>query len=499
MYHNYVFNEVNEALPALLRTVLAEGATVPSRAGGTKELTHVGITLREPWHRELLLTARKANVAAQVAETMWVLAGRDDVEWLARYLPRATDFSDDGKVWRAGYGARLRRWPGRNFSNTHDQLAYVVATLRNDPGSRQAVMSIWDPVVDTTPGKDVPCNDWLHFLCRDGKLDLHVAVRSNDAIWGWSGINQFEWSALLEVVAGLVGVQVGALHFAVTSWHLYEHHYTKAGRIVAAWDVEIARVDLAGSPRFTCNRQDGLVGFDELCQRWFELEEAIRKGRPVSDAVDEFPEPMMRSWLRVLQWWWTGNHTHLHPLEGTRLARACELAVQPSRTIPTHERGSVGVDTAEFVRYVTKLHNEKHAAYGDSWCRRGEMLGIMANIARKVDRLGGGETADETAADTAIDLLVYLAKYSVWLWERSPEAPWDAEGAGGDPSHANATIRDLERHSRVTQTRPELYLIEQFDVLEKAVMAQDPERRKTVDAMLPAAFNLAYSRWLATR
>ena len=56
----------------------------------------------------------------------------------------------------------------------------------------------------------------------------------------------------------------------------------------------------------------------------------------------------------------------------------------------------------------------KHAAYGDSWKRRGETLGILANVARKVDRLGKTDE-HETALDTAVDLLVYLVKYEAWL------------------------------------------------------------------------------------
>ena len=68
------------------------------------------------------------------------------------------------------------------------------------------------------------------------------------------------------------------------------------------------------------------------------------------------------------------------------------------------------------MEFVAQLHREKHAAYGDSWKKRGEMLGIMANIARKMDRLGVAGGGD-TSADTAIDLLVYLIKYRLWIWE----------------------------------------------------------------------------------
>lgn len=330
--HNFIFTDVNEALPRLLTSLLHAGDEVGSRDGRTMELTHVGITLEQPWKRELLLPERKASIAAQVAETMWVLAGRSDVGWLSNYLPRAAQFSDDGQVWRAGYGPRLRSWwnlpPGTRVAVDQpvDQLAYVYNTLKASPSSRQAVASIWDPVVDTQPGKDIPCNDWLSFSSRLGKLDLHVAVRSNDAMWGWSGINTFEWSALLEVMAGLLGLGVGKLHFSVTSFHLYERHWAKASRIKHAVVVDPLYLD--PSPKF--GDVDDLATLDLIIKEWFRVEDNIRNDvGPWREDVDFFPEPMLQSWLRVIAWWWTGDLEHLLPVKNTRLWEAARMSVQP--------------------------------------------------------------------------------------------------------------------------------------------------------------------------
>jgi thymidylate synthase len=483
VYENFIFPEASTALPLLFERLLDAGEKVPSRAGDTLELTHVGITLQQPWRREILTPERKPSIAAQVAETMWVLAGRNDIEWLARYLPRATDFSDNGVEWRAGYGQRLRRWA------EVDQLEYVVDTLLSSPGSRQAVMTIWNPEIDTEPGKDIPCNNWLSFSIRHGKLDLMVAIRSNDAMWGWSGINQFEWSALQEVVAGLVGAEMGALHFAVTSFHLYEQHWEKAKRIAAAPRPNNVWAD---SPRFDGGVDKQLEVFDALCARWFDIEEVIRSGHDAHRMVDAFPEPMLQSWLRIIQWWWRGDESYLKPLGGTRLQRAAQLSVQPKA-----DQMSNPVAASDFAVMVTGLHNEKHAAYGDSWKRRGEMLGIMANIARKIDRLGSSPTKDETSADTCIDLLVYLAKYETWLAERVNHGAL-VQGASDDPGFANEAILRVEREHRwnIPLEHVVEYLRTTFEALEEAVMQQRPDRYTIVDAMLPEAFQLARYMWL---
>src|SRR5216683_2684472 len=74
----------------------------------------------------------------------------------------------------------------------------------------------------------------------------------------------------------------------------------------------------------------------------------------------------------------------------------------------------------EFREAVARLHRAKDAVYRDAWKRRGEVISILANIARKVDRLeygldGAPATAGESWLDTAVDLLVYCLKYQAYL------------------------------------------------------------------------------------
>jgi NTP pyrophosphatase (non-canonical NTP hydrolase) len=74
---------------------------------------------------------------------------------------------------------------------------------------------------------------------------------------------------------------------------------------------------------------------------------------------------------------------------------------------------------------IKALHAQKDAAYGNAWKRRGELTSILANIARKIDRLdafliSGGQLSDESLLDTAIDLFVYVTKYRLYLCELAP-------------------------------------------------------------------------------
>ena len=468
MNFNYIFDNVNDALPVLMGDLLVKGEDFGSRAGMTKELMNVGITLRNPQQREIVIDERKANIAAQIVETMWVLSGRNDVAGLVHYLPRAADFSDDGLQWRAGYGPRLRNYRGV------DQLAYVVDTLADNPSSRQAVATIWDPTVDTQPGKDIACNNWLTFSSRGGKLDLMVGIRSNDAMWGWSGINAFEWSALLELVAVLTNLEIGSLHFATTSFHLYDQHWAKAKQISKIQ----GNFRYTDSPRMTLGEHPVLDGFDELAQDWFALEEDIRFGRKlIGNKVNGFPDPMLRSWLWVLQWYWSGDETFLAPLKRTRLYMACIVGLKPASEHQNEQQSlPIPEDTDYFLTFVNNLHAQKHAAYGDSWKRRGEYM-ILANIARKVDRLESGkDTPDETQADTAQDLMVYLAKYRSWLG-----------GGLGDPDEVAVILQSLVGHSCKND------IVNSFENLEGARGAEF--KIALVDSLLVQAYTLALSLW----
>lgn len=76
---------------------------------------------------------------------------------------------------------------------------------------------------------------------------------------------------------------------------------------------------------------------------------------------------------------------------------------------------------------LDRLHRAKDRAYGDAWCRRGELLGIFANLARKHDRLEVAAAEDvpasvESLPDTLADLAVYAGKYLTWLASHEPEA-----------------------------------------------------------------------------
>jgi len=270
---------VTYAFVDVLEKILKEGTSVTARGSEQIEkLAHL-LQIENPKERVMLLPRRNNNIFALVAETMWVVGGRDDLEFLSHYLPRAVDFSDDGKVWRAAYGPRLRNWHGV------DQFKEVVKRIDEDKNTKRAVMVIFDPQSDYVETKDVPCNNWLHFMARDGKLNLNVAVRANDAVWGFGGINSFEWTLLHEMMSFWTGNEVGTLSWFAGTIHIYKRHYKRAQNILNEFRNKTLYEFGIGSPKFSTP----LSEFDGEMQRWFDIECKIRT-KIEFDAYDEIQQ-----------------------------------------------------------------------------------------------------------------------------------------------------------------------------------------------------------------
>jgi len=238
-------------------------------------------------------------------------------------------------------------------------------------------------------------------------------------MWGWSGINAFEWSTLQEIVAHLLGIRVGTLTFNIGSLHLYSQHWNKASRLEHE---DVFHVITPFQMPDTMSRT--VFELDTLLDYWFAWEGLCREGQATIEGLEKIEEPLFRSWAAAIAYYWQRDDYWLQMLQGTALAVAVartpasalseargvseDGAVAPTHNLAAHER------TRAFYGFVKDLHAKKHASYGDSWKKRGEKMSILANMARKVDRLGVGDEYD-SSADTLIDLLVYTLKYRLWL------------------------------------------------------------------------------------
>jgi thymidylate synthase len=97
------------------------------------------------------------------------------------------------------------------------------------PTSRRAVIQIFNAEDNAKRHKEVPCTTALQFLLREGKLHLIANMRSNDAYIGLPH-DVFCFTMLQEMVARILGVELGSYRHSVGSMHLYDKNRAAARR-----------------------------------------------------------------------------------------------------------------------------------------------------------------------------------------------------------------------------------------------------------------------------
>lgn len=197
-----------------------------SRGGKTRELLHVSFYISNPLERWVLSREPAINPAFAIAEVLWILAGRDDSQFINYWNPALPNFAGRGDRYHGAYGYRLRRQFG------FDQIERAYSVLDKNPASRQVVLALWDsrsdfPTGDGSPGsEDVPCNVCSMLKVREGRLDWMQIMRSNDLLRG-TPHNFVQFTMLQEIMAGWLGLDVGEYVHISDSLHVYDDQAAK--------------------------------------------------------------------------------------------------------------------------------------------------------------------------------------------------------------------------------------------------------------------------------
>jgi hypothetical protein len=217
-------NNVNNAMISGINSLLANSIIEESRNGSVIVAPYPVVSiLHQPSNRVLFNPTRDANPFFHLFESLWMLAGRNDVGYVAKFVPRMRDFSDDGKTLNGAYGYRWRGAEGG------DQIIEVIRQLKDDPKTRRSVISMWfrDDLFSTS--LDKPCNTHIYFRIVKDRLDMTVCNRSNDIIWGLYGANAVHLSMLQELIAFGVGIEVGVYRHLSNNFHMYPKNINYRG------------------------------------------------------------------------------------------------------------------------------------------------------------------------------------------------------------------------------------------------------------------------------
>jgi thymidylate synthase len=205
---------------SIVRTIMQHGVDASPRGALTREI--LGATIVLPaWAPMLPIgTERKVSTKLAAIEALQVIGGYSDAEQLFRANENLREYADQGS-FHGAYGPRVR-----------PQIDLVLRRLSEDPQTRRAVVTLWDPLRDSIEGvKNYPCATELQFMVRDERVDLHVTMRANDA-WHGLAYDAFVFSQLQYTVARELGRTVGKYVHHAASLHVYEEHWPLVDRLV---------------------------------------------------------------------------------------------------------------------------------------------------------------------------------------------------------------------------------------------------------------------------
>jgi thymidylate synthase len=156
-----------------------------------------------------------------------IIARHGDPERLAWMHANFTDYSQVAELGDSdSYATRLYDYAHAG----HDQIRWVIGRLAADPSARDAAVTTFQPLTDTSY---TPCVSLLDFWLVKGLLQLAVYAHSID--FGTKGYaNLVELAALQARVAGELGAGAGTLTMTVKSAHIYQTELDLMRRIIAS-------------------------------------------------------------------------------------------------------------------------------------------------------------------------------------------------------------------------------------------------------------------------
>jgi thymidylate synthase len=177
-----------------------------------------------------LLTTKRMQWKSLAVEMLWFISGSSKIDLLHENNVKIWDIwaNEDNDVGPL-YGYMWRHWwvdPNLVELNGGreeiDQLAQVIATLRDRPEARSHVITAWRP--DWLKAMSIkPCHVYLQFYRVGDEVSLLLTQRSCDTFLGVP-FNIAQYSLLTHLVAHQLGCTARDFTWMGGDVHIYENH-----------------------------------------------------------------------------------------------------------------------------------------------------------------------------------------------------------------------------------------------------------------------------------
>jgi thymidylate synthase len=204
----------------LVKHVLEHGKEVAPRGMKTLEIEDAIIRIDNVFNTLPLEVGRGTVPGIGAVEACQLLAGVTIPDLVISVGPQFANYAEDNGLFHGAYGPR-----------TAGQYDIIIDRLMQDPDTRQAVVTIWNPQLDLQERKrDYPCTILHQFRIRNNKLNMSVYMRSND-VWLGAAYDFFQFTRVQIAMASVLGIEPGKYTHHVGSLHIYEQHYASADKL----------------------------------------------------------------------------------------------------------------------------------------------------------------------------------------------------------------------------------------------------------------------------
>lgn len=182
-----------------------------------------------------LVTTKKVHLRSIIHELLWFLKGDTNIRYLNENKVTIWDeWADQAGDLGPIYGKQWRSWEGPGGRKV-DQIADLVAMIRNNPTSRRLLVVAFNPA-DLPRVAPPACHTLFQFYVNADRLSLQLYQRSADLMLGVP-FNIASYALFLMMMAQVSGLKPFEFVHTFGDVHIYSNH------------IEGAREQLKREPR----------------------------------------------------------------------------------------------------------------------------------------------------------------------------------------------------------------------------------------------------------
>ncbi len=179
------------------------------------------------------LTTKKLHLRSIIHELLWFLRGETNIKYLNDNGVTIWDeWADENGELGPVYGSQWRKWQTPD-GRVVDQIANLIADLKNNPWSRRHIVSAWN-VAEVDRMALPPCHCLFQFCVLPPReeggrcgLSLQLYQRSADIFLGVP-FNIASYALLLLMAAQVCGYEAREFIHTFGDLHLYKNHIDQA-------------------------------------------------------------------------------------------------------------------------------------------------------------------------------------------------------------------------------------------------------------------------------